>query len=81
MIKVAVHIRDTEEKAWTGHKFIELTRVPSVGEYISFEIDNSPGYEIKFVNHYAYKHDDGVEAEVFVMPAKAEKTSWEGWQN
>lgn len=80
MVRIGVHIGKKGEKQWDEHQFIDLSRVPMVGEYISFELDNSPGFEVKFVNHNGFAHPDGIAAEIFVLPAEAEKTDWSGWQ-
>ena len=82
MIKVLVHINETEGNKQDAHKECEFTRVPAVGEYISFGLDKSPGYEVTLVNHYGFDFRDDIVAELFVIPAnyenKVEKAA--GWK-
>jgi hypothetical protein len=65
-VKVRVNIKEGEGAGWTGREDCELTRVPSVGEHITLELNNSPGYKVVGVNHYALDMD--YDAEVYVVP-------------
>lgn len=69
MVKIAVHIQGDDVNTWSGHEFVELTRVPVPGECVSLNLDNSPGFLVTGTNHYAFSdHPDEVVAEVFVVP-------------
>jgi hypothetical protein len=67
-VKVRVHIKTEETKnLWSGREDYELTRVPCVGEHISFSLDKSPEYKVTFVNHLAFEEEE-FDAEIFVQP-------------
>lgn len=80
-VKVRVHIKTEETKNhWSGREDCELTRIPCVGEHITFNYDKSPEYKVTFVNHLALEEEE-FDAEIFVQPAdRSEVHSAAGWE-
>ena len=66
-VKVSVHIREQNARMWSGHHPLEMTRVPSVGEYVALSSSDADWYKVTLVVHCPYEGD--YEAEVFAKPA------------
>lgn len=81
-VKVRFHVKKEGVNHWDKPQECELTRVPMVGEHISFGYDNSPGFKVTLVNHFAFDAGDDLDAEVFAVPASAEEVrNAAGWQS
>jgi hypothetical protein len=81
-VKVRFHVKKEGVNHWDKPQERKLTRVPMVGEHISFSYDNSPGFKVTFVDHFALDAGDDLAAEVFAVPADYDEVrNAAGWRS
>ncbi len=67
MALVLIHTQQGEDEKR------EFSRVPTVGEYVSFDAGKLLTYRVGLVNHFASKSD--FDAEIFVSPVDYDETT------